>query len=268
MKENVDKLTQLFEYGKNASEQLEELFEALVPNRLFGNTVPVITSGKYGMPSMHYPEKEREHTATAETLGTTKTYVNNWISDVNSVLDIIGKARYKMQFNDPQGVGTLPAFGELTPNEEAWSDILYDFDLRLGELRKIIIDYETTGERTAVVDKDIEPASYDPKTRTIFFADEAIRFKKDATYPPAICELMFKHPKKKIWQLKDLLKLWDEVAYYGELNAPNDWHKVYEAVKRTNDRINEKTGIDDLFLFSTTSVRLNPAYLEVTKKSQ
>jgi hypothetical protein len=128
---------------------------------------------------------------------------------------------------------------------------------------------EKDNEQLKPIDaKDIEPATYDKTNRTIFFADEAIRFKKDATYTPALCELIFNHPEKKVWQLKDLLRLWDEVAYYGNLEAPNDWHKVYESVKRINDRVKEKTGIDDLYKFSTTSVSLNSAYLKDTEKSQ
>lgn len=266
MKENVDKLTQLFQDGRNASEQLNELFEALVPKRTFIDTMPKIGTGKYGLPYTYYPEKEPEHHATEETLGTVTTYVKGWTDDVNAVLDAVGKARYKMQFNDPKEVGAMFMHGELTPNESAMMDVLYDFGSRLGELRKIIIDYETTGEKAIATTATIAPATYDKKTSTLSFAGKDIRFKKNAPFTPALCDVIFSQPDK-LWLLKDLQKVWDSQYDYLPERI-TDWHRVYEAINRINMRIYKQTDIDNLFVLSTTSVRLNGAYLSDAKKSQ
>lgn len=267
MKENVDELTRLFSEGKHALDQFEKFHSALVPYRSYA-TMPQMGKDKYGLPTAYYPEPEPEHPKTAEMLQTAQKHVSNWIAEVKTVLDKTGKARYKVQFDDPVWkIGTM-TYGETTPNEDKLTEIIQDFDCRLAELRKIIIDYETTSEQEAkeVKSKDIEPATYDPKTKTIFFADEAIRFTKSAEYSPAICRLMFEDPDKQ-WDLKDFLAEWDSLyEYLPDLQKPSDWNKVYAVISKMNDRVQKATGIPDLFKFSTKSVRLNPKYITHTKK--
>ena len=213
MNENVDELTRLFNEGKHALDQFEQFHSALVPNRMH-NLQPQLDTGRYGLPTMYYPEPEPEHPKTAELLQTAKKHVADWILDVKTVLDKTGKARYKVQFDDPVWkVGTM-TYGETTPNEDKLTEVIQDFDCRIAELRNIIIDYETTSEQALqATTQAIEPASYDPKTRTIFFADEAIRFNKNAEYQPAICKLIFEKPEK-LWELKDFLSVWDSLYDY------------------------------------------------------
>jgi len=111
MKENVDELTRLFNEGKHALDQFEQFHSALVPNRM-NVTMPLMGTGKYGLPTMYYPEPEPEHPKTAELLQTAKRHVADWIVDVKAVLDKTGKTRYKVQFDDPTWkVGTM-TYGE------------------------------------------------------------------------------------------------------------------------------------------------------------
>jgi hypothetical protein len=267
VKKSVNELATLYIEGNKSIEYFQNRYNKLTEGRfqgfVFQTYSPFEDKTYRAKPIENYDEFKELEKAVAD-------FDKEWVKAVDDILASVAQVRFRLQFNDPQTIGFfVPYKGSLPPKIEALADKIDDLTSRVGELRKIVIDLEKTTEQIKPVDtKDIEPATYDKKTRTIFFADEAIRFKKDATYTPALCELIFNHPEKKVWQLKDLLRLWDEVAYFGNLEAPNDWHKVYEAVKRINDRVKEKTGIDDLFLFSTTSVRLNPAYLKVTKKSQ
>lgn len=266
MKENVNELTRLFIEGKNALDQFERFHGAVVPNR-FHNLQPQIGTGQYGLPTMYYPEPEPEHPKTAELLQTARKHVTEWTVEVKTVLDKIGKARYRVQFDDPAWIVGTMTYIETTPNEEAFSEVIQDFECRLAELRKIIIDYETTSEQTLqATTQAIEPASYDPKTRTIFFADEAIRFNKNAEYSPAICKLMFEKPDKQ-WTLKDFLTVWDNLYdYLPDLQKPTDWNKVYDAIKKINARVANSTNVADLFKLTTKSVRLNPKYITPSKK--
>lgn len=155
----------------------------------------------------------------------------------------------------------MPKLGETTPLEERLYDVVSNLGERHAELRQIIIELEKSTENTMTKNmKDIEPATYDKKTRTIFFADEAIRFRKDATYTAGILAMIFDKPEK-LWTIKEFMKVWDDYYEYIGNEKPNDWQKIYQAFKKANERVEKATGISDLFKFSTTSVRINTAYL-------
>jgi len=268
MKEEIEELTRLFEVGKNANDQFDQLFETLVPKRLpnFLKT-PQVEIGKHGFSYTRHSDSEPEHKRLVEFLETIKKHTDNWVNDVNTVLTKTEKTRYRLQFNDPQGMGSIVYVGEITDNESRLIDVINDFSRHIDELRKIIIDYEATSEQTPqTTEQAVEPASYDPKTRTIFFADEAIRFNKNAEYQSAICSLIFKKPEAT-WGLKDFLSVWDtQYDYLPDLQKPSDWNKVYEIIKKMNMRVASATGIKDLFKLSTKSVRLNPKYITQSKK--
>lgn len=268
MKDDVDELARLFDEGKKAYDHLDKLYNAIVPTRSETDMpeISIDTNNSFGLriPTMRYPVSEPEHDQTVKVLKSAKTFVDKWIADVNVLLERLGKTRYKIQFNDPEwkiGANNRDLLGTNTRNEEALSDILTDFDLRLDELRRIILDYEKNLEQALHSSNEpIEPAAYDPKTRTIFFAEEAIRFKKDAPFTPALCDVVFSKPDK-LWTLKELQTIWDDLYEYLGNERPSDWHRVYEAFNRLNERVRKATGIDDLFVFSTKSVRLNKKYL-------
>lgn len=273
MKEDVAELAKLYNDGLKVHQNYKNAYSKLVPSR--HNQMPELAYRKSGgngmfsginLPVMVYPEPKPEHHQTAEVLEKAKTYTSKWIADVLVLLERSGKARYKLQFNDPDVRAGLRMPQENTPNEEALGEVLDDFEMRLGELRKIIIDYEQSSERSLPVPTDVEPATYDAKTRTIFFADEAIRFNKNAEYSPAICKLMFEKPDK-LWQLKDFFAEWDSLYdYLPDLQKPTDWNKVYDLIKKMNTRVEDATRIPDLFKTTTKSVRLNPKYIAPTKK--
>lgn len=272
VKQTLEELKKLYQDGKITIAKFKDAYDEIVPIRSQMLAEPYCIQTKSGIPKvgMTNPLKKPEHPQLATIAEEADKYTKKWMKSVDSLLSSLEQIRFHLQFENPkQKSSIVPKIGETTLLEKRLYNSVKSLSEHHAELRQIIIELEKATEIITTKNTvDIEPAYYDKRTRTIFFAGEAIRFKKDATYSPAVCELLFNHPEKKIWQLKDLLKLWDEVAYYGELNAPNDWHKVYEAIKRTNDRVKDRTGIDDLFLFSTTSVRLNPAYLKTTKKSQ
>ena len=136
MKENVDELTRLFDEGKNALDRLERFHEQLVPNRM-NVTMPQIGTGQYGLPTMYYPDPEPEHPKTAELLQTATKHVADWTADVKAVLDKIGKARYKVQFDDPVWKAGTMTYGETTPNEDKLTEVIQDFDCRVAELLKL-----------------------------------------------------------------------------------------------------------------------------------
>lgn len=270
MNDDVAELVKLYEEGSKASDRFGKLQEAIVPTRMHNTlSMPqIVKSGPFGIPTLAYPESEPEHEKTVELLQAAQLFVDGWIKDVEAVLSKIGKTRYKMQFNEPQSAGIRHlSIGELTTNEDKLEDVLGDFSDRVAELRRIIFDYEESNERSLpTTTKAIEPARYDKTNRTIFFADEAIRFNENAEYSPAICKLMFEKPDK-LWQLKDFLAVWDSLYdYLPDLQKPTDWNKVYDAIKKINARVEKYTDIPDLFKLTTKSVRINPKYIAPSKK--
>jgi hypothetical protein len=270
MKDNVAELVKLYEEGNKVSNDFSKLNASLVPTRMphIMSTPQIVKTGPIGMPTFSYPEPEPEHEKTIEVLQAAQQFIEGWIKDVEVVLDRIGKTRYKMQFSDPHTVGARHlSMNELTKNEQKLEDILDDFSDRVAELRRIIFDYEESSENSLPAKSTAtEPASYDADKRTIFFADEAIRFKKNAEYQPAICKLIFEKPHE-LWQLKDLQQAWDSLYdYLPDLQKPTDWNKVYDAIKKINARVEKYTDIPDLFKLTTKSVRLNPKYIAPPKK--
>jgi len=267
MKEEIDELTRLYGIGKNANDYFGQLFESLVPKRLHNSVkIPQIEVGRRGF-ILANAEDEPEHERLTEFLGVVKKHTAAWIDDVNAALTRIGKSRYSLQFNDPQGMGSIPFVGKKTDGEKELADTIDDFSRRISELRKIIIDCDIITEQQSLATKQVsEPARYDPKTRTIFFADEAIRFNKNAEYQSAICSLIFAKPEAS-WGLKDLLSVWDsQYDYLPSLQKPSDWNKVYEVIKKINTRVADATDVKDLFKLTTKSVRLNPQYITQSKK--
>ncbi len=270
MKDDVAELVKLYDEGNKASNDFGKLSMSIIPTRFsHGMAMPqMVKTGPFGIPSFAYPEPEPEHEKTAEVLQTAQQFVDGWIKEVEVVLNRIGKTRYKMQFSDPRTVGSNHlSINELTKNERKLEDILDDFSDRVAELRRIIFDYEESNERSIpTTAKAIEPARYDKANRTIFFADEAIRFNENAEYSPAICKLMFEKPDK-LWQLKDFLAVWDSLYdYLPDLQKPTDWNRVYDAIKKINARVEKYTDIPDLFKLTTKSVRINPRYITPSKK--
>lgn len=118
MKEDVAELVKLYEEGSQASSKFGRLYIDIVPTRLpQAMAIPqMVKSGPLGIPTFAYPTPEPEHERTVEFLQSAKQYIDGWIKDVATVLDRIGKTRYKMQFNDPRGSGTANiSFSELLP---------------------------------------------------------------------------------------------------------------------------------------------------------
>jgi hypothetical protein len=265
MNEDVIELERLYSDGVKTAELLENAFEKYVPTRDFVKNFR-LSNDLFSV--LEEVPQAPENSQLGELLTSAKAICEKWVNSVNDILDRVGKIRYKLQFNNPQVIGLTIMKFELTRNEEKLSEIINDFISRVGELRRIVIALEESTEQvTRKSDEPVEPATYDKKTRTIFFADKAIRFKKDAPFTPALCDIVFSKPTK-LWTLKELQKVWDGLYEFLGNERPTDWHRVYEAISRLNERIRKETGIDDLFIFSTQSVRLNSAYLEVTKKSQ
>ena len=69
----------------------------------------------------------------------------------------------------------------------------------------------------------------------------------------------------KLWTLRELQTVWDDYYEFMDNRLDTDWHRVYEAINRLNERIRKRTDISDLFLLSTKSVRLNPKYTQLSQ---
>ncbi len=149
MKDDVAELVKLYEEGNKASNDFEQFFATYVPSRWNVGVPQLVQVKPWGLPVMKYPQSEPEHEKTTEVLQTAQQFVDNWIKEVEVVLNRIGKTRYKMQFSDPRTVGSNHLrINELTKNERKLEDILDDFSDRVSELRRIIFDYEESNERS------------------------------------------------------------------------------------------------------------------------
>lgn len=135
---------------------------------------------------------------------------------------------------------------------------LSNLESRIKTLYRIIIDIDETNEKH--IAPEIQRASYDPVTRTLYFADKEIRFSKNAKYPPEICKLMFSDLKKNNWKLSDFYHLWPSGQDY-ETPTPEDWQRIQDVIRKFNKRIENKTKISDLFVFNGKSVHLNKNYI-------
>lgn len=191
------------------------------------------------------------------------TYEKTWVKKVRGLLTKTGKHRFLLEFDDPSGGGNTTGMLVDRPNKrvEAVHDALSSLSENIEALRAVLPELERTIEKPLKLSGDIEPPSYDHSKKTLFFADEAFRFTKSAEYMPAICELLINtKPEQRTWTLSELVKIWEpQVDFLGE--APSDWKRVHNAVKRINNRIVNKVGINDLFILDTKTVSINRKYL-------
>lgn len=190
-----------------------------------------------------------------------KVYVTGWVESINNLL---ANPKDRLRFNDPELSNdinfslTIKKLPEESLKIKKLIDKLYDHN---QVLKRILEDWPSESSTTNQV--EIEPAKYDKKARTIYIAGRYIKFKKNAVYQPAICEAMFEDPKK-LWTLKEFMNIWDSLYDYLDIAKDIDWNKVYDAIKKMNRRIEETSGVSDLFLLNTKSVQLNPKYLNQT----
>jgi hypothetical protein len=258
----IAELTKLYNDGKIVIAKFQHAYEVVVPDRIeyggvwFGSNAPI---GAFVAP---------EDCKLPEIVEKVDNYSKRWVRSVNDLLGKVGQTRFKLQFNDPNQKGFFATnFGETTPTEDHLHKVIDDLTMRHAELRQIILELEQSNETIKQPLKDIETATYDKKNRAIFFADEAIRFRADASYTAGVLAIIFDKPTK-LWKLKDFMQVWDEYYEYIGAEKPSDWQKIMQTFKRINDRVEKYTGINDLFKFSTTSVRINPAYLKQSKIKQ
>lgn len=264
VKQTLEELKNLYDDSKIMIAKFEDVYDRIVPNRLqmLAELYSIPTGGRFPRVGMTNPLKQPEHHQLAIIFKKVNKYAEDWIKSVSELLSPLEQVRFQLQFENPkQKPAIMPKLGETTSLEERLYDVVSNLGERHAELRQIIIELEKSTENIMTKNmKDIEPATYDKKTRTIFFADEAIRFRKDANYTAGVLAMIFDKPKK-LWTIKEFMKVWDDYYEYIGNEKPNDWQKIYQAFKKANERVEKATGISDLFKFSTTSVRLNPAYL-------
>lgn len=198
-------------------------------------------------------------------LGTARKIATDWTQTTETILKDSGKARYKLQFGSSRGTPFATPAKNMTKTEQDLYDTINRFSQRVDELRTIIIDMEAASEQQPhLVSSSIAPARYDDKSRTLFFANEAIRFRRNAPFTPALCQAILSEPTK-LWTLRELQTVWDDYYEFMDNRLDTDWHRVYEAINRLNERIRKRTDISDLFLLSTKSVRLNPKYTQLSQ---
>lgn len=266
MNEEVTKITEelirLYDDGAIMLKRYKDIADKIIPTR-YNFHIPQIKVDSFGIPYQEpEPKPTPEHHQLNVIVEKVEKYIKDWEMDINKLLSKVKQTRFKLQFNNPNQKIPYPIrTGDTTEKEQYLDDMIYSFEEKHKELRAIIIELEQSNEVVQKPDmKNLEPATYDKKTRTIFFADEAIRFRKDANYTTGVLAMIFDKPKK-LWTMKEFMKVWDDYYEYLGNEKPNNWQKIYQAFKKANERVTKITGINDLFKFSTTSVRLNPAYL-------
>lgn len=268
--ETIIELVKLYNDGKNAITQFEEIEEAIIPFRSYCELPEYEFSDSLGIVQIKDKKPIPEHHRLQEMIDMVDEYAEEWIKSVRALLDKTNRVRFRLQFDEPDAIGSYLATvgSDVTEKEEHLQRAINDLSSRHAELRQIIIELEKTTEQIKIAStKTIKPVTYDKKNRTIFFANEAIRFRKDASYTAGVLAIIFDKPSK-LWKLKDFMKAWDDYYEYTGAEKPNDWQKIHQTFKRINERVKKVTEIEDLFKFSTTSVRINPAYLEETKIKQ
>ena len=247
----LSRLEEQYIRAKNARDKFAEFYNSSVPSREFE---PRVVGRRIEI------DGEPEHVYTLEMLGTARKIATDWTQTTETILKDSDKARYKLQFGSSRGTPFAAPATNMTKTEKDLYNTINLFSQRIDELRTIIVDMETTSEQQPrLVSSGIVPARYDDKSQTLFFADEAIRFRRNAPFTPALCQTILSEPAK-LWTLKELQVVWDELYEFMGNERPTDWHRVYEAINRLNERIRKRTDISDLFLLSTKSVRLNPKY--------
>ena len=266
VRKSVEELEALYYKGNKTVDIFIELYEKLLDGRFDRDFV------RLSLPLPYMTEDEAQEALDEyeafEVLGKkVNEFYAEWTSAVNSILK--NTPRFRLQFNDPNEMGYMGnPMKNIPPDVQVIEDKISELYRRTLALYKIVIEMDRSSEQIKQPNaSDVEPATYDKKKRTIFFADEAIRFKADAPFTPALCDVIFSKPNK-FWTLKELQTVWDDLYEYLGNERPTDWHRVYEAVRRVNERVRKATGVEDLFAFSTKAVRLNKKYIEVTKKSQ
>lgn len=90
-----------------------------------------------------------------------------------------------MQFNNTDETGyKLKTVRGLTEQGRRIEATLSNLESYIKTLYRIIIDIDETNEKH--IAPEIQRASYDPVTRTLYFAGKEIRFSKNAKYPPEV----------------------------------------------------------------------------------
>ncbi len=260
MSDNVDtilkRLEEQYIRGRNARDNFADFYSSSVPSREIEPRVIGRRTEIDGTP---------ENVYTLEMLKTARKIATDWTQATETILKDSGKARYKLQFGSSRGTPFATPAKNMTKTEQDLYDTINHFSQRVDELHTIIVDMETASEQQPrPVPSSIAPARYDDKSQTLFFADKAIRFRRNAPFTPALCQTILSKPDK-LWTLRELQVVWDDYYELMDSKRPTDWHRVYEAVNRLNERIRKQTGISDLFLLTTTSVRLNPKYAQLSQ---
>ena len=189
-----------------------------------------------------------------------KDTATQWLDDVLATLkQVAPQARHRLQFNNSDETGyTLETVIGLTEQGKRIEATLSNLESHVKTLYKIIIDIDETTEKH--IAPAIQRASYNPVSRTLYFAGEEISFTKNAKYPPEICKLMFADLKKVDWRLSDFYELW-QPDHAHDTPTLEDWQRIQDVLRKFNKRIENKTKISDLFVFNGKSVHLNRNYI-------
>ncbi len=244
----VARLDVLYRQGKQLNQELEQTFKSVDTAYL---PIGPWSERPQRKPGFDYDQFEKDVAAkTAE-----------WTKQVSDVLNNeIAQVRFRLQFDDPKRV-FVSINHRYDKQLDRIEEVLDLFGDRVTALYEIIPKLEESIELAQPEPTKVESPEYDAKTKTLYFADEAIRFKQNAEFSPAICDLMInQHPATKLWRLEEFQELWDPQYEYVGAKRPSDWQRVHNVIQKLNLRVAKKTKINDLFMLSTGSVRINPKY--------
>ena len=189
---------------------------------------------------------------------------DDWHKNTHSALKTLNITRYTFIFNNPKEIKPFdPKLNLHDPPKsvEAPKVLLDRLSTQLDYLYGVASEYEETAsvKNTDTTPKPTSP-TYDAENKAIIFANQIIKFKNNAPFTPNICAIIFSKPDK-LWSFDDLQEAWDDMYHYIGAKKPTDWHRVYEALMRLNERIRRKTSKDNFFIFDTESTKINPIYL-------
>lgn len=135
----------------------------------------------------------------------------------------------------------------------------YNLRNKQGTVKKKSTQRSTAPTSSAEV-SETKLLSYDPKTGKLDIQDKPVKLTKDS-FRAKLLELILKDEKskKKEWSWDEVIEEIEGITDTDELKEKKN--KFYSACDGLTKFIAQKTGINDLLIFTKSTVQLNPKYL-------
>ena len=100
-------------------------------------------------------------------------------------------------------------------------------------------------------------AKYDSSSDTLYVNNVTLRFRPHSLQAKLMGAIFNKKALDSEWTVDELL---EEFGYREDEQQDEDWRKVYGAAKDISKRVGLEAQAPDLFITTTSTVRLNPIY--------